>query len=48
MRHKTLERTVAEGLEQTAAYMDRRDAEVGHLIVFDRTPDVPWDDKMGM
>ena len=46
VRHKTLERTVAEGLEQTAAYMDRCDAEAGHLVVFDRTPEVPWDDKV--
>ena len=46
VRHKTLERTVSEGLEQTAAYMDRCGAEAGHLIVFDRTPDLPWDDKI--
>ena len=32
--HKSLKRTVAEGVEQTAAYMDRCDAEAGHLIVF--------------
>ena len=34
--HKGLERTIAEGLAQTAAYMDRCDAEAGHLVVFDR------------
>ena len=34
--HKTLDQTIAEGLEQTAAYMDRCDAEAGHLVIFDR------------
>ena len=34
--HGSLERTVAEGVEQTAAYMDRCDARAGHLVVFDR------------
>lgn len=46
VRHKGLERTIAEGLEQTAAYMDRCDAEAGHLVVFDRSPGVSWDDKI--
>ena len=46
VRHKGLERTIAEGIEQTAAYMDRCDAEAGHLVVFDRAPEVPWDDKI--
>ena len=31
-----LERTVAEGVAQTAAYMDRCGAEAGHLVVFDK------------
>ena len=34
--HKSLEQTVAEGLEQTAEYMDRCAAEAGHLVIFDR------------
>ena len=36
MLHKSLEQTVAEGLEQTAEYMDRCAAEEGHLVIFDR------------
>ena len=40
------ERTVAEGVEQTAAYMDRCEAEGGHLIVFDRSTDRSWDEKV--
>ena len=41
-----LERTVAEGVEQTAAYMDRCDAEAGHLVVFDRNEERSWDEKV--
>ena len=33
---KSLEQTIAEGLEQTAEYMDRCAAEAGHLVIFDR------------
>ena len=44
--HKSLERTVAEGLEQTAAYMDRCEAEAGHLVIFDRRENRRWDDKV--
>ena len=34
--HRSLERTIRDGLEQTAAYMDRCAAEAGHLVIFDR------------
>ncbi len=44
--HKGLERTVAEGVEQTAGYMDRCGAEAGHLVVFDRRDGRKWDDKV--
>ena len=43
--HKSLERTICDGLEQTAAYMDRCAAEAGHLVIFDRG-DRAWDDKV--
>ena len=43
---KSLEQTLAEGLEQTAEYMDRCDAEAGHLVVFDRREDRRWKDKI--
>ena len=41
-----LERTIAEGVEQTRGYMDRCGAEAGHLILFDRAPDRTWADKI--
>ncbi len=40
------DRTVAEGVEQTAAYMDRCGAEAGHLVVFDRNQERSWDEKV--
>ena len=44
--HKSLEQTIADGLEQTAEYMDRCDAEAGHLIIFDRREGRRWEDKV--
>ena len=41
----SLESTVRKGLEQTAAYMDRCGARVGHLVVFDRS-DRPWAERV--
>ena len=46
VQRKDLERTVAEGVEQTKGYMDRCGAEAGHLVVFDRAPDRPWAEKI--
>lgn len=44
--HRSLERTLREGLAQTHAYMDRCGAAAGHLVVFDRTANKSWDDKV--
>ena len=46
VRHGDLERTIAEGVEQTRAYLDRCTAEAGHLIVFDRSPERNWEEKI--
>ena len=43
---KGVDATVREGLLQTAAYMDLWGAEEGHLVVFDRTPGTPWEQKI--
>ena len=43
---KSRERTIDEGLGQTAGYMDRCAADAGHLVVFDRDPDKRWQDKV--
>ena len=44
--HKSLERTVRDGLAQTAVYMDRCAAQSGHLVVFDRSRERSWDEKI--
>ena len=46
LRRGDLERTIAEGAEQTRAYLDRCGAEAGHLIVFDRAPARSWEEKV--
>ena len=37
--------TLAEGLPQTAGYMDRCGADAGHLVIFDRSAK-PWEEKI--
>ena len=44
--HKSLEQTIADGLDQTAEYMDRCDAEAGHLVIFDRRAGRRWKEKV--
>ena len=44
--HGSLSRTIAEGLAQTRAYMDRCESEEGHLVVFDRTAGRSWEEKV--
>ena len=44
--HKSLARTIREGLPQTAGYMDRCAAQSGHLVIFDRTAGKRWQDKI--
>ena len=44
--HKSLERTVREGLEQTAGYMDRCGSDEGHLVIFDRSEGKRWEDRI--
>ncbi len=44
--HKTLEKTIQEGLEQLTLYADTCSAEESHLLIFDRTKDKPWEEKV--
>ncbi len=43
---KGLERTISQGREQTAWYMDRCGAEAGHLVVFDLRPNQSWEERV--
>ena len=44
--HKGLERTIQEGLEQTAGHMDRCATEAGHLVISDRDERRSWEEKV--
>ena len=44
--HKSLDKTIAAGLEQTLEYMERCGAKEGHLIIFDRRPNISWEEKI--
>ncbi len=44
--YKSLEATLAEGVAQTWEYADRCGAEEAHLVIFDRTPGKPWEEKI--
>ena len=44
--YKSLETTLAEGIEQTAGYADQCGANEMHLIIFDRRPNIAWEDKI--
>ena len=46
LRHGDLESTIRQGLEQTRGYLDRCGAESGHLIVFDRSRERTWKEKI--
>ncbi|MCA1786658.1 MAG: hypothetical protein LC657_11825, partial [Desulfobacteraceae bacterium] len=41
-----LEKTIQEGLEQTADYADRSEAHESHLMIFNRDRKVSWDEKI--
>lgn len=40
------ERTLFQGIEQLSRYLLRLGLEEGYLILFDRRPEVSWDDKL--
>ena len=46
IQHKGKAATLAAGLTQTARYADQCGADSAHLLIFDRDPDVAWDNKI--
>ena len=46
LRYQSLEQTLAAGLEQTWRYADATGAEEAHLVIFDRRPTIPWEEKI--
>ena len=45
VRRGRLDKTLEEGLPQTAGYMDRCGADAGHLVIFD-CDEKPWEEKV--
>ena len=45
IQHKSLETTIAAGLEQIYDYNQRVGSEQAYLIIFNRDPDTPWEQK---
>ncbi|SLM30804.1 conserved hypothetical protein [Desulfamplus magnetovallimortis] len=43
---KSLEKTIDEGKRQLASYMERCGVNSGHLVIFDRSVDKEWDEKI--
>jgi hypothetical protein len=43
---RTHDRVLSEGLEQTARYAERSEAEEAHLIICDERPGRSWDEKI--
>lgn len=47
LRRGSLDKVIEEGLRQTADYMDLAGSvDEGHLIVFDRTQEKTWDERI--
>lgn len=48
IRHEKqkLESIIEQGLAQTAQYADRLNAEEAHLIIFNRNPEMSWEEKI--
>lgn len=46
LKIKHSEKTLDEGLQQTAGYMDIANATEGHLVIFDRDDTKTWDEKV--
>jgi len=46
IKYGTLQTTIKKGLEQTAEYMDKCGTTEGHLLIFDRSKNKTWDEKI--
>ncbi|MBI4749139.1 MAG: AAA-like domain-containing protein [Acidobacteria bacterium] len=46
LRTTRLETVIEAGLQQTWEYLDRCAGDEGHLVIFDRDPGKPWEEKI--
>nr|VFJ54838.1 MAG: hypothetical protein BECKFW1821B_GA0114236_102027 [Candidatus Kentron sp. FW] len=44
--HKSRETTIEDSLTQTGDYMSQVGTDEGYLMIFDRTPNKPWEEKI--
>lgn len=42
----SLDALLAKGLEQTSEYADKVKADEAHLVIFNRNPEIPWEEKI--
>ena len=46
IRYQSLEATIKKGIIQTTNYANQCGAEEAHLLIFDRRPNIDWDEKI--
>jgi hypothetical protein len=46
IRYKSIEKTIDKGLRQTWEYMDKCGSNKGHLVIFDKSKNAAWDEKI--
>lgn len=46
IQHTNLDKVIHEGIEQTKGYADTVGAEEAYLLIFNRTPNTPWEEKV--
>jgi hypothetical protein len=44
--HHSLEKTIADGVQQTVDYVRQVGASEAYLVIFNRSPEVTWDEKI--
>jgi hypothetical protein len=44
--HHSRDQTIKDGLIQTCRYRDQCGAQEAHLIIIDKKPDTPWENKI--
>ncbi len=46
IRYGDTEKVIQSGLEKTFLYMDKCGTDDGHLVIFDRRENIPWEEKI--
>ena len=46
IKHGSLDTVINNGLKQTKGYMDKCGTKEGYLVIFNRTPNTPWEQKI--